>query len=206
MGLVLYVDALLESPYVMSAYVALAEKGQPFEVRAVDLRAGAQWQPGFAGPTLTARVPAIEHDGFWLSESLAIAEYLEEVFPAPALFPAGIRDRARARQLMGWLRSDLMALREERPTSTIFGARATEPMSAAARSSADKLVRVATTVLGERDGLFERFTLADVDLALMLHRLIANDDPIPDPLRRFAVTVFERPSVRAYLALRPVSG
>lgn len=201
MGLVLYGDALLESPYVMSAYVALTEKGVPFEWRPVDLKAGDQRKPEFAGPSLTAKVPAIEHDGFWLTESLAIAEYLEEAFPAPALFPSAPRDRARARQIMGWLRSDLLPLREERPTTTIFSAPTSAPLSPAAQRAADKLLRVAGAVVGDRPSLFERFSLADVELALALHRLIANADPVPDALGRYARGVFERPSVRAYLAL-----
>lgn len=201
MGLVLYGDALLDSPYVMSAYVALTEKGQAFDLRTVDLHAGEQRRPEFAGPSLTAKVPTLEHDGFWLSESLAIAEYLEEVFPTPALFPADVRDRARARQILGWLRSDLAPLRDERSTATIFYQPTSKPLSAAARQAADKLVRVASAVLGDRPMLFERFTLADADLALMLHRLIANGDPLPEALAAYARRVFERPSIRAFLAL-----
>jgi glutathione S-transferase len=204
-GLTLYGDLLLESPYVMSAYVALCEKGCPFEVRLLDLRAGAQRSPDFAGPTLTGKVPALEHDGFWLTESLAIVEYLEEVFPAPSVFPADVRERARARQIMGWLRSDLTALRAERPTESIFYRPTATPMSDAAQADARKLVRVATAVVGAGPGLSGRFTIADADLALALHRLIANGDPIPERLDRYARAVFARPSVRAYLDLpRPV--
>ena len=77
MGLVLYGDAALESPYVMSIFVALTEKGQPFALSLLELASGVQRRAAFAGPSLTARVPALEHDGFLVSESLAIAEYLE---------------------------------------------------------------------------------------------------------------------------------
>ena len=34
-------------------------------------------------------VPALEHDGAVITQSLAICEYLEEVFPRPALLPPG---------------------------------------------------------------------------------------------------------------------
>lgn len=201
MALVLYADAYWMSPYVFSVYVALVEKGVPFEIRAFDLYAGEQWDPAFAGPSLTGKVPAIEHDGFWLTESLAIALYLEETFPEPALFPAERRERARALQVMSWLRSDLLPLREERPTASVFrGEPATAPLSPKAQAAADQLVRVASAVLGP-GGIADRFCLAHADLALALHRLIANGDPVPEPLRAWAARVWERPSIRRYVAI-----
>ncbi len=76
-------------------------------------------------------MPALTHGDFNLTESTAIAEYLEDLHPAPActaLYPAQPRERARARQLQAWLRSDLGALRQERPTETVFYDRAGDPL------------------------------------------------------------------------------
>lgn len=44
-------------------------------------------------------VPAISHDGFHLADSEAIAEYLEEVFPDPAMLPSSPQARAAAREI-----------------------------------------------------------------------------------------------------------
>ena len=44
-------------------------------------------------------VPAIIHDGLTLADSEAIAEYLDERFPAPPMMPGDITTRARAREL-----------------------------------------------------------------------------------------------------------
>ena len=142
---ILYGDAFYISPYVFSCFVALREKGVPFETRLVPLQDKAQQRPEYRDRSLTARVPALEHDGFWLAESSAIDEYVEEVFPPPAfpaLYPAGARERARVRQIQAWLRSDLGALREERPTTTMFYERAERPLSDAGRAAAEKLIRV----------------------------------------------------------------
>jgi len=98
--LTLYGDALWESPYVFSAFVSLREKGLDFEMKTFSLESGEHRVPSFTEPTITGKVPALEHDGFWLTESLAIVEYLEERFPAPqhpAILPSRIEDRARAR-------------------------------------------------------------------------------------------------------------
>lgn len=200
MATVLYGDALWESPYVFSTYVALEEKGVPFDVRTIDIDHGEQRRPDYAAHSLTARVPALDHDGFWLSESQAIAEYVDEAFDGPRLFPADLRDRARARQVMGWIRSDLVALREERPTTTIFFAPATAPLGAKAQTAADKLIRVASALVKPgQEFLFGAFTVADADLALLLHRLIASNDPLPASLHAYAEGIWDRPSVRSYV-------
>ena len=89
----LFVDARHLSPYALSAYVALTEKNLPFDLVEVDLDAGGQRDPAFAATSLTRRVPTLEHEGFSLSESSAIAEYLEDCFPQTPVYP---RDRLMA--------------------------------------------------------------------------------------------------------------
>lgn len=210
-SIVLYGEPLWDSPYVFSVFVALREKRLPFEMRLVDLERGEQHAPHYRDRSLTARVPCIEHRGLVLSESLAILEYLEESFPPPdhaRLLPAGVVERAQARQILGWLRSDLLPLREERPTTTMFYARATTPLSERGRAAADKLLRVAEQVIpvGEGD-LFGAWSSADADLAFMLHRLILNGDALPERIACWATRQWARPSVREYVEhARPAVG
>jgi glutathione S-transferase len=198
--IVFYADASWESPYVCSVYVALKEKNLPFEARTLDLHRGDQFQERFRRLSLTARVPCIEHGDFVLSESLAIVEYLDEIAPGQALFPRQPRARARARQVMGWLRSDLLALRELRPTSTFFGRRASAALTPAAQRDAEKLIAAAEQLVPKGEGaLFGEWCLADLDLTLMLNRLVANADAVPERLVRYTTAQLERPSLRAYL-------
>ncbi|SUG14071.1 glutathione-S transferase [Salmonella enterica subsp. arizonae] len=117
--IVLWSDASFFSPYVLSAWVALQEKGLSFMLKTRDLGKGEHLQPSWRGYALTQRVPVLETDDFELSESSAIAEYLEERFAPPQwerIYPHDLQKRARARQIQAWLRSDLLPLREERPT------------------------------------------------------------------------------------------
>ena len=110
MNLTLYVDSLFTSPWAMSVFVALKEKQLTFSLKTMDLESGQNKLPDYRDLSLTTRVPALVHGDFVLTESAAITEYLEEVFPAneyTALYPKNSQDRARARQLQGWLRSDL---------------------------------------------------------------------------------------------------
>ena len=205
--LTLFLDAQYLSPYALSAFVALREKGLPFQIEPVELFAHEQLEEPFRSHSVTARVPTLAHGDFFLSESSAIAEYLEEVFAPPAhpsLYPQEPRARARARQVQAWLRSDLMALRDERPSTVVFRSPIDRPLSESARRDVAKLC-AATERLLEPHGstLFGRWCIADTDLAMMLQRLVANGDPVPEHLAAYARRQWARPSVSDWIARAP---
>lgn len=201
--LILHGDRAWISPYMFSTFVALREKGLDFEVRRIDLDDGEHNRPPYRDLSLTARVPALTHGDFWVTESNAIVEYLDEAFAAPAfprLLPAEPRDRARARQLMAWLRSDLDSLRAERSTATMFFEPTRTPLSEAGQRAADKLLRIAEALTGDgREHLFGSWSAADSDLAFMLHRLILNDHAVPPAVLAYAERQWQRPSARAFV-------
>jgi glutathione S-transferase len=200
----LYGERQLDSPFVFTAFVALKEHGLPFSFELLDLDGGEQRAADFVGRSLTARVPTLVAGSFALSESLAIVEYVDEAFGSPArprLLPAGLEQRARARQVLGWLRSDLPALRRERPTSSIFFEHVSIPLGAAAQLDAEKLVRVGETLLGDRQQLFDTWSIADADLTMALMRLVANGDALPPRLEAYARAQWSRPSVAAWVRL-----
>jgi glutathione S-transferase len=198
--LLLTVDRFWTSRYAYSAYVALNEKKVPFQIEIVALDRKEQRAPEYRRRTITARVPSLRHGDFWLSESNAIVEYLEDVFPTPHVLPTDPKEKARARQIMGWVRSDLMPLREERPTVSIFYQPVRTPMSDKCRAAAEKLIEVASTLLAHgRPTIFEHFTIADADLALMLQRLHKNGEELPRNLAEYAEAIWDRPSVKPFV-------
>jgi glutathione S-transferase len=199
----LYVDSNYASPYAMSSFVALREKGVAFELETVDLGAKMNQQPAYAAKSLTRRVPTLVHEGFSLSESSAIDEYVDEVFAGPKLYPADAKQRARARQLQAWLRSDLMPIREERPTTVIFREPSKAALSNEAQAAAQTLFYAAESLLAAgSDNLFGAWSIADADLALMLNRLVMNGDTVPERLAAYAKKQWQRPSVRAWTSLK----
>ena len=201
----LWSDSDFFSPYVMSVYVALKEKGLPFTLKTINLNLGEQLKPGWKGYTATRRVPLLDVDGFELSESSAITEYLDERFAPPEwerLYPHDIQKRARARQVQAWLRSDLMPIREERSTAVVFAGEKKAPLSEAGRQSAAKLFDTASVLLAHcRPNLFGEWCIADSDLALMLNRLVLNGDDVPEVLAEYAAFQWQRASVQRYAAL-----
>lgn len=198
--LILHVDAFFISPYAMSAFVALEEKQLDYSLATVALHEKAQHAGSFRGRL--ARVPVLEHGDFILSESSAIDEYLADIFPYPdhpRIYPADLRERAICREVQAWLRSDLMPIRVERPTHTIWYAPATEPLSPAGTAAAQRLIDVAASLIDEgRTTLFASWCIADADLGVMLQRLHKNRHPLPTKLVNYADAQWRRPSVQKW--------
>jgi glutathione S-transferase len=198
--MLLYVDSNFASPYALVAFVSLLEKGLTFDVKPLELFAKAQQEPGFASTSITSRVPMLVHDEFALSESSAICEYLDETFAGTRLYPTELRDRARARQVQAWLRSDLMPIREERPTFVVFCGAKRPALSLQGMQATKKLFAAALQLLdGGTDNLFGHWSIADVDLAMMLQRLVAHGDTVPQRLVDYANHQWLRPSVQQWI-------
>lgn len=200
-SLTLYVDSLFCSPYAMSVYVTLLEKKLDFELKTIDLDGGENLAPAYSKLALTGRVPTLVHGDFVLNESSAIIEYLEEAFPAPeytAVLPADLAQRARARQVQAWIRSDLLALRAERSTVVVFIEPTSVPLTPAGQAAADRLIQVAERLI-DGEHLFGQWSIADTDLAIMLNRLVRNGDPVPQRVADYANRQWQRPSVQQWV-------
>jgi glutathione S-transferase len=63
----------------------------------------------------SGRVPVLLHDGIAVWESLAIAEYLNEVRPGAGLWPAATRARAHARAISAEMHAGFAELRTHMP-------------------------------------------------------------------------------------------
>lgn len=90
------------STYVNIVRLALTHKGIEFDFH--DL------EPEMGKPTHLAlhpfnRVPILDHNGFRLYETVAIATYVDDAFYGPSLQPAGVRERARMNQWISALSS-----------------------------------------------------------------------------------------------------
>ncbi len=202
-ALTLYVDAYWCSPFDYSCYVALREKGLEFNTTRAIIRSGVGFPLPYRDRTLVARVPALSHGDFWLTESMAVVEYLEEAFPAPEwprLWPLELRARARARQIVSFVRSELGALRRERGSDFIVypSSKPLPPLGRAAREEADELIEVTGRLLAT--GEVRGWPMASADLAFALLRLLRTGEPVPAEIAAFVAEVCARPSVRDFLA------
>ena len=166
----------LLSPFVRKVRAVLAEKSVAYELVPAN---PFEKSPAFLARSPLGRIPALEDEqGRSLADSSVIAEYLEERFPSPALFPRDPYDRARVR----WFDEYADGGMAPNLTGKVFFQRVIS--AKLMRNTADEkiiasgLAEVPTFFgyleheLGERSYLVaDAFTLADISVACQLVNL-----------------------------------
>ncbi|MES2148802.1 MAG: maleylacetoacetate isomerase [Pseudomonadota bacterium] len=92
--------------------IALQLKGLDYEAVPVHLlkHGGEQHGAAYRAINPSAALPALEDQGAILTQSLAIMEYLDEVYPQPPLMPPDALSRARVRMLAQMIGCDIHPL------------------------------------------------------------------------------------------------
>ena len=128
----------------------------------------------------TGKVPALQDGDIHIWESLAIIEYLAEVFPHLAIWPQAKAARAHARAISSEMHAGFMALRQE--CSTNFRRAPRPPRKELSADARANIARIEALIAGCRqrfgaDGafLFGEFCAADAMYAPVVNRLYAYD-------------------------------
>lgn len=89
--------------------IVLNLKQLSYEIIPVHLlkEGGQQYQPEYLALNPAGGVPSLEHDGKIFTQSSAICEYLNELQPEPALFPADMSERAWVRSICNVVACDI---------------------------------------------------------------------------------------------------
>lgn len=178
--------------------IALHYKQIPFEYAAVNLAKGDQYSDAHRARSPMSKVPVLElDDGRFLTESLAILEYLEEIHPIPPLLPRDSYLRARARMVAQMIISGIQPFQnlETRNRVTELGG---DPKTWTARWLQAGLVAVERAVVATA-GAFsvgESPTMADICLVPQLasaRRFRVDLEPMPT-LRRIDATCAALPA------------
>jgi maleylacetoacetate isomerase len=94
--------------------LALQLKGIPYSYNAVNLLNEAHLDDNFAKLNAMKALPVLEIDGQTLSQSVSIMEYLEETRPNPPLMPKEAIQRAKVRQIVQIVASDIQPIQNLR--------------------------------------------------------------------------------------------
>jgi maleylacetoacetate isomerase len=103
--------------------MALNLKGLDYEQRFVHLvrDGGQQHLPDYIALNVQAQVPTLIHGGRVLTQSPAVLEYIDEVFPDPPLLPGDPDGRARVRSLASIIACDIHPLNNLRVLKYLTG-------------------------------------------------------------------------------------
>ena len=186
------------------------ELGLAFEHVPLMMGDAALKQPEFLKINPAGRIPAIDDDGFTLSESLAINLYLARKYgdrATPSLAPASLEEEAKFWQWSSWAMTDL-----EIPLNLIHLHRNFFPpekrdskVAEAAEVQVQRPLTMLESILADSAYLLgARFTVADINVASVLSasRLSAiNMAPFPH-IAAWTKRCHERPAAIAVQAMR----
>ncbi|CAL2035700.1 unnamed protein product [Caenorhabditis brenneri] len=92
--------------------IALALKKIDYEYHTVDIKTEEEMKE-FAMTNPAKKIPILKINGLVLTESLAIIEYLDEVYPDPPLLPKDAGERAHARAIAFHIASNIQPLQNK---------------------------------------------------------------------------------------------
>ena len=204
----LYIGNKNYSSWSMRPWVLLRQAGIEFEEVAVRFDAfddSSLFKKTLASVTPVGKVPVLVDDGFAVWDTLAIAEYLAEKFPAKKLWPADSKARARARSICAEMHSGFAALRSACPMNIEAKLPDVGQLiwrdHAAVRADVARLVDLWSALLTEHKGpmLFGNFSIADAFFAPVCVRLTTYALPVPAPVTAYMNRLRTLPGVKAWL-------
>ena len=110
MAFTLYIGNKCFSSWSLRPWVAMRHLEIPFEEGFVRLRT-PETAANLAKVSPTGQVPVLDHDGRIVWETLAILEYLSDLYPEKRLWPADIAARALARSVATEMHSGFREVR-----------------------------------------------------------------------------------------------
>ena len=191
------------SSWSLRPWLLLTESGIPFdEVRLSLFTASFRERIGRYSPT--GRVPVLidgDENDLRIWDSLAIAEYLAERFPAHHLWPVDRASRARARSMCAEMHTGFSTLRQAMPMN-VSASLPGRGWNLAVQDDIDRLVAMWRECLSASGGplLFGAFTIADAFFAPVVSRLATYGAVLPDDIAAYRDRVLALAGMRAWCA------
>ena len=197
------------SSWSMRPWVLLKQSGIAFDevkIRFDAFTLESQFKAALAGISPAGRVPVLIDGDLTVWDTLAIAEYVAEKFPAKQLWPQDAHQRARARSVCAEMHAGFGALRSHFPMNVEaslpeVGARvlAAHP---AVRADVERLIGMWSALLEAHGGplLFGEFSIADAYFAPVVMRLKTYGLPVPPAIAAYMKRVTELPGIAAWIA------
>ena len=202
----LYIGNKNYSSWSLRPWLLMRQAGIVFEE--VKLRLsfsdGSPFKRAIATVAPTGKVPVLVDEGFAVWDTLAIAEYLAEKFPAKGLWPGPMRERARARSLCAEMHAGFSALRNNFPMNIEaslpeVGAQKMREAPEAQRDVA-RIVEMWSGQLDASGGpfLFGAFGIVDAYFAPVCTRFRTYGLTLPEAPAAFARRVLALPAMQQW--------
>ena len=200
MSLTLYVGSKRYSSWSLRPYLALAQSGAKFETTTILLDQD-DTKASIAAVNPAGRVPVLHHDGIVIWDSLAICEYVAELHPEAALWPADRATRAKARALSAEMHSGFAALRRDM-SMDVVASKAGQGHTPEALADARRILTIWRVALGGSGGrfLFGAFSIADAMFAPVVTRFVTYGVELDAGCRAYVDAIYALPAMKQWLA------
>jgi glutathione S-transferase len=196
------------SSWSMRPWVLMKQLGIPFEEVKLrfDFTPHSAFRKEVARFSPAGKVPVLLDDDFSVWDSMAIIEYLHDKFPGRGIWPAGMRERARARSLCAEMHSGFAALRRHCPMNIEAALPDVgERVWAEQADARDDVMRIETAwleALAASGGpfLFGAFSAAEAMYAPVCMRLRTYRLPMTPHAWDYVGRVALAPGVKAWIA------
>lgn len=190
------------SSWSLRPWILLRTLGIPFEETVIPM-----YRPDTKAAMLAAspngKVPALRDGDVLVSESIAILEYVAELFPERPVWPRDRAARALARAISAEMHAGFAPLRRACPTNFRRTPKPI-PVSAEVRADVDRVEDLwadARARFGEGGPfLFGAFSAADAMYAPVVNRLHAYAMPVRPETRAYMEAVMALPAWRDWIA------
>jgi glutathione S-transferase len=193
----LYIGNKNYSSWSLRPWLLMKHAGIPFEE--IKLRLSQDPDSAFkhrlAAVAPSGRVPVLVDEGFAVWDTLAIAEYLAEKYPARQLWPAQPLARARARSLCAEMHAGFAALRNH------CGMNIEASLHEVGRNLA-RIEQMWQQQLREHGGpfLFGAFTIADAYFAPVCTRIRTYGLPVGPAVQAYVDTIWSLPAMQEWVS------
>lgn len=190
------------SSWSLRAWILLAHFKIPFEETVIPLDL-PETRKLILKHSPTAKVPALVDGPITVWESLAIIEYLAEIFPEKAIWPRGKAARALARSLSSEMHAGFQALRQHCPMNFVRPVRKlalNEAVEADVARIEAAWAHARKTYGKAGPFLFGRFSAADAMFAPVVNRFHIYDIPVSRGTRDYMAAMMALPAWKAWAA------
>jgi glutathione S-transferase len=148
----------------------------------------------------TILVPCLRHEGATVWDTLAIAEYLNEVMPDAGLLPGDRVQRAHCRSICGEIHSGFTTLRASLPVN-LKGHFPNFKIWSRAQADIDRVCAIWRECLANSGGpfLFGERTMADAMYAPVVTRFVTYDVKLEPRLKQYADVILALPEMREWI-------
>jgi glutathione S-transferase len=200
MSLTLYVGSKRYSSWSLRPYLALAQTGADFDCKTI-LLDQADTKANIAAVNPAGKVPVLHDDKLVIWDSLAICEYLSELYPDAKLWPEDRAARARARAVSAEMHSSFAPLRREMPMD-IGGNLPGKGHTPDALADARRVMTIWREALAVSGGpfLYGHFTIADAMFAPVTTRFVTYGVDLDATCRAYVDAVHSLPAMKDWIA------